>query len=354
MRSFVFVAVVSSLFCNLTATVGAIEVVDGGTAPAVYVVGFRFEGRGAVPSQLHQFSRRGVLQERRDLAETEQATSIATDGRDLYVGEFGTGNIDRYSINGEYLGRFAELGDVLGRNPGTPKLEFDTAGNLYASAGGSSSRPRTSVRLDPAGTISQTFSHEDLVFPRGIDAAGDGSVYILHSAGTPQKLFKFGPNGNHVNTFSIPRTVNASDLAINEFAHELYLSDEFDESLHVYDISSGAPSYRSSIPMAGFPISVSVEPMSGRLFSLTYSRGTGGSGNQLGFAYMGFELTPEGVVENSYSAESFSFATDIVAVVPEPSSVVLLSFAVVFNAFAAKANRHPGSPESRPPTPESQ
>ena len=216
--------------------------VSEASALSVFAVGNK---RPGLEGELYRFNENGPMEQRWDIPDTRFGLSLATDGTSLFVGEYGRA-INRYDLNGNFLGQFADVSGLAGPSPSSPKVETDLAGSVYTSFGGLSSQPRTSFRLDPAGTISQAFSHQDLVFPRGIDAAANGDVYIVNSAavGVGNRLFKFNSAGQYLGDFPITPESNPSDLAINEANGELYLADEFGDAIHVYDIASGSSDVR--------------------------------------------------------------------------------------------------------------
>ena len=265
---------------------------------------------------------------------TRHGLSLTTDGTNLYIAKFGR-VISRYCLDGIPLEKFADVRGMAGASPKIPILESDVAGSVYASFVGQSSQPRTSFRLDQDGNISESFSHEDLVFPRGIDAAVNGDVYILNSAavGVGNRLFIFNSNGTFVSDYSIPNTVSLSDIAINEVAEELYIADEFDDSIHVYDILSGVPIFGSTLSVPGRASDVFIEPISGRIFGTYYSVVREGTSGFL--QYTGFEMSRNGSLLNLYvedTAPRDQSVRNIVAVVlPEPTSALLIFVAFGLN-----------------------
>jgi len=302
-------------------------------AAPVTVFGLENKQPPGLQGELYQFNESGPLEQRWEISETRFGLSMATDGTSLYVAEFGRA-INRYDLNGVFLGQFADVSSMAGSSPNSPKLETDSAGSVYTTFGGQASQPRTSFRFDQDGNISETFLHVDLVFPRGIDAAANGDVYILNSAavGVGHRLFKFGSTGTYIDDFSIPKTNNPSDIAINELSEELYIADEFGRSIHVYDISSGEPIFSSTLPVPERTSDVFIEPISGRIFGTYYTIGRENPSNFPHFT--GFEISRKGSLLNLYTVDPAPLAQgirSIVAVfVPEPASVLLVFVSVGF------------------------
>ena len=290
---------------------------------SVYTVGVVVDDAFTLPSELHRFSEDGTVENRWDIPTSRFATSMTTDGTSLFVGEF-TQAIQRYDLNGMFLGEFADVSSLAGPDPGAPNLESDAAGNIYASYTGSFSQPRTSFRLGPDGSITGTYAHPDLVFPDGIDATADGTVYIVNGAnlGAGLRLFKFDSSGGYLADFAIPETSNPSDIAINETSNELLIADEGNDSIHIYDISSATPTYSQTISGLRRTFDVFTDPMSGRIFGVTSTFENDVSSRT------GYEVARDGTIVNSYFEDApldEQTITGIVAlVVPEPGSMVLL------------------------------
>lgn len=278
-------------------------------------------------SELYRFSEAGTLEERWDLPETRLGLSLTTVGTGLLVAEFG-GAINRYDLAGNFLGQFSDVSRLAGSYPNRQSLESDVAGNVYTTFGGQSSAPRTSFRLDQVGNISGTFSHTNLVFPSGIDATASGDVYILNSAnvGVGDRLFKFNAGGEYLGSFPLPETVTPYDIAINEITDELYVADTHAQSMHVYDISSGAPIFSTSRMTPGLStVDVFVEQMSGRVFGTYYKFLDPG-------LYTGFELSKDGTLSTLYKDNGefpvVSVQSIVAVVVPEPATALLLLLVV--------------------------
>ena len=264
------------------------------------------------------------------LPESTLGLSIATDENSLFIAGFNQG-INRYDLDGTFLGEFADVRDLAGPSPRIPILETDALGHVYIAYAGQSSLPRTSFRLAADGSISQSFSHEDLVFPRGIDASANGDVYILSSGGGPDRLFKFDSEGVFADVFFLTGTDNPSDIAINEETNELFMSDEFDMSIHIYDLSSGAPQYKESLPVPGYTIDVFIESTTGRIFGSFFSR-VSEEGSTF-YNYRGFEIARNGSIQSYYleggDPQEYGVRGVVAIAIPEPSSMLLACLTVL-------------------------
>ena len=170
-------------------------------AATLSVFGVGYQSTTGLPSELYRFGENGTMEQRWDIPESRMELSLATVGTSLYVAEYG-GAINRYNVNGTFLGQFADVSGMAG-SATVPRLETDAAGSVYVTFGGMASTPRTSFRLDQNGNISAEFSQANLVFPHGIDAAANGDVYIVNSASVDvgNRLFKFSSDGVYINDF---------------------------------------------------------------------------------------------------------------------------------------------------------
>jgi hypothetical protein len=296
---------------------------------AIFGVGYH-NSPPQFPSELFQFSEGGQMSARWDIPQSKLGQSIATLGGILYVAEPSKA-IQRYNLAGGFLGQFADVSSQAGASPGTQSLETDSAGNFYSSFAGFQSSPRTSFRLDQAGSVSQTFSHPDLVFPRGIDANANGDVFIVNSAGVGvgNRLFRFSSSGTYISNYAIPQAIDPSDIAIDETRSLLYVADEFGNSILKYDISSGTPTYTGSLSVPGNALDVFVEPMSGRIFGAFYTLETDPNGPFLKLT--GFEVARDGsattlFVEDAVPREQ-TVRGIVALVIPEPSSGALIIIA---------------------------
>ncbi|WP_197231984.1 dockerin type I domain-containing protein [Novipirellula artificiosorum] len=242
--------------------------------------------------------------------------TIATNGTDVFTGNFGSNVISRYSPDGALLGVFADTSALDGN---LSNLEFDSAGNLYASHAGSVSQPRTSVRFDRAGSLTETFSDPRLVFPQGIDADASGNVWIANAAGVGVgvELFKFSSSGSLLGQFDLNDIVGSpSDIAIDEAGNRLFIADEFGSDLGVsaFNIESGSPVLIGSIATPGLTgaLGLSYDSASGNLFVADDS----GS----------LEIATSGDVVNTYATTELEGPWDIVALRTEiPDTDVTLS-----------------------------
>lgn len=252
---------------------------------------YRFSGTGAF---LSEFTAGSLL------------TTVTTNGTNGFAGDFGSGAIIEFQPDGTVVGTFANPSATMGDD--VSKLETDAAGNLYVNPAGFSSQPRTSVRLNSSGAIAETFSHADLVFPRGIDADSDGNVYIVNSAGVGvgNVIFKFSPLGSFINSTSINGQVSVpADMAIDEVNRLLYVADEFGGSVNVkvYDISGAQPVFSGTIGTTEISgaLGVSFDADAGTIL-ITSSSG------------IGVELTTGGATVRTFSGGSLDRGRDIVRI----------------------------------------
>jgi hypothetical protein len=165
-------------FAAVVFVLAAIGRITAGQSLSVYEVGFRTLG-SSTKTDLYRFQDDGSMVSQRSLPDTRQGVSMTTYGGKLYVAEL-SGAINEYDLSGAFLAHFADVTAQTGIVSSSPRLESDSTGGLYAAFNYPDSRP--SVRLDPNGNISQTFSHPNLNFPKGIDAAANRDVYILRAS----------------------------------------------------------------------------------------------------------------------------------------------------------------------------
>jgi hypothetical protein len=272
------------------------------------------------PSDLFRFNADGSIDQKWSAAESSFATTIATQGSSLFLGEF-EGAIERYDLGGAYQGTFANHGEMAGDFLHAQRLESDEQGNLYEAFLGSGGSRRTSFRLGGDGSIEAEYSHIDLDFPHGIDATANGDVYIVNSSAA--RLFKFSAGGSYIADFAIPEVDRPSDIAINEATDELYVADSSGNAIVVYDLSLGSPSHIDTLPLPNSPVDVFVEPTSGRIFGAAYDAITD---PMFVLSYRGFEISREGELLAVFSEDAppaEQGIRGIVAIaVPEPSSAI--------------------------------
>ena len=263
---------------------------DGASTSGFGRSGFRFERDGTFDAKVAADS--GIL------------TTIATNGTDVFIGDFSSDEIRRYAPDGTFLGIFADSSTHAGN---LNNIEFDSAGNLYATQSGSFSQPRTNLRYNSSGTLSETFSHPSLVFPDAIDADAAGNVWIANGAavGIGDELFKFSADGTFLANYDLDGIVsNPSDMAIDESGQRLFIADEFGGSsagVKLFDISGSSPTFVRSLATPG---------LSGVL-GLSYDDATG---NLLVADDSGAkEITTSGTVVHTYSTPDLERPADIVA-----------------------------------------
>jgi hypothetical protein len=248
---------------------------------------------------LQRFTETGLYLGKQSLPETHYGLSLATDGTSLFVEEFG-GAINRYSLDGVFLGEFADVHQEAGDHRTPPNLETDLAGNVYSAFRGFASEPRKSFRMDNDGNVTGAFQHDDLIFPNGIDATSNGDVYILNSAfvGVGERLFRFSADGQYIADYPLAGMENSSDMAINEATNELYIADEFGYAVNVYDLSSGAPALVDQLSTPRSPTDVFVEPTSGRIFGTFFE--VLSNGQEFYESNAGFEISRAGDLITTY------------------------------------------------------
>jgi len=286
-------------------------------ADTVYAVGNPVAP--GLPSELYRFNEDGSMDRRWGIPESLFALSLTNLGSSLYVAGAG-GAINRYDLGGNFLGQFADVSGLAGQTPLFQTLESDSAGSVYAAFGGAGGAARTSFRIDPNGNVSQTFSHESLVFPRGIDATGSGDVYIVNSVSFffGNRLFKFNSAGTYIDDYAIPETVFPSDMAIDEIDEEIFISDEFGKAIQVYDISSGEPIFSNTIPAPSFVLDVFIEQGAGRILGTYVVVGSDSAGSFTKF--VGFEVMRDGTVVNLYTEDAAPREQSVRSIVALPDS----------------------------------
>ena len=301
----------------------------------VYALGNLGEN-GVLLSEIQRFDESGPQLDGQRIPETRFGLSLATDNSSLFAAEF-DGAINRYDLQGNFLGEFADVSTLSGGRPNLQFVESDGQGNIYTAFGGQSSEPRTSFRLDSTGSISASFSHPQLVFPRGIDADADGNVFILNSAavGIGNRLFQFDAAGNYVDDFALSGVLSPSDIAIDETTNELLVADEFGEAVHIFDLVTGTPALTDSLSVPDAAIDVFVEPASGRIFGSLLIFDQDDQGSLL--RTEGFELSRDGTIAANYVEnvaprdQSVRGVVAIATAVPEPSAATPLAlFAILF------------------------
>jgi DNA-binding beta-propeller fold protein YncE len=230
---------------------------------------------------------------------------------EVLVADLIADTIQRFLPNGTHAGSFASTDSPS-------LLESDSNGNVYATSFGAVIAPR---RFDSNGTVTQTFMHNDLDSPVGIDADGAGNVYIA-DGGPPgtRNLFKFASDGTFLNSISLG-TISPFDLAIDEAGSMLYMADELSDGdgIKIFDISGAVPSLVASIAT---PAGASIAGMhfaaeSGNILATNF---TGRGGNPP----RGLEYSPLGVLLREYFPTDAVVAPDITTFVPEPTSLVAM------------------------------
>jgi hypothetical protein len=236
---------------------------------------------------------------------------------EVLVADLGANAIQQFLPNGTHSGAFASMDDPT-------FLESDSSGNAYATSLDAVIAPR---RFDSTGNLTQTFVHDDLDFPFGIDADATGNVYIAN--GGPQgsrSLFKFTSDGTFVNSTSLG-TIGPVDLAIDEAGGLLYLADGFSNAngIKIFDLSGAAPSIVGSIatPAGAIIAGMHFAAESGNILATNFTA-LPGSGPP-----RGLEFSPAGVLLREYFPTDAEVAQDITTFVPEPGSFVTISLGTI-------------------------
>ena len=224
--------------------------------------------------------------------------SVVTDGTILYVTQDRTGSsfINRYAVNGQFLGTFTDLGPDF--DDATLRMQRDHAGNLYVvdiSQG-------DVVRIGPDGALDMQVAERG----RGADADVAGNVYVSER----ETLAKYDANGALLTSLSTNFTFSG-DLAIDERRDLLYLADE-PGRIGVYDISGDSPDLNNVFDIAADIISLTYDPYTEHLFTTSTN----------GFAY---EWQTDGRLVQTYASPDVRFNWGIAAVpVPEPGGIWLV------------------------------
>lgn len=203
---------------------------------------------------------------------TAERTTFATDievvGKYIYLAEF-DGSIQKYSRGGQHQRTFTDLSSRAGARTNFQHLSSDLAGSLYSAFSGSSGTSRTSFRMSESGSVLATYSHPDLVFPDGIDAAMTSDVYIANGSanGAGRRVYRFRQNGSFINSYPLPEPSHVASLEIDEFRSRMYICDSFAGSILAYNIATGVPVFTGTLPALPGISSICVEPLSGRLFA---------------------------------------------------------------------------------------
>jgi hypothetical protein len=244
---------------------------------------------------------------------------------EVLVADARSGQIQRFDPDGSYLGPFASPGAGA-----TFYLESDRDDNVYTTAGGGFAG-FSAIRFNSDGAVTGTFYHPRMAFSRGIDADASGNVYVVGSPFDDWDLLKFASDGTFLN--SIPLTLDAGDISIDEVNQRLYLARSL-FGIQIYDISGAVP------VLAG----VIVTPVNSSINGVHYAAESGNvvttdSGNSSGDP-RGLEYSPLGTLIAEYRPTNASYAIDIITMVPEPGSMGLVSLAFVAFGLTRRQRRH--------------
>jgi|GEM_PF-4356003 len=245
-------------------------------------------------------------------SQTQLLSSLTLLG-DRLLGGSPTGILE-YDLSGNFVGDFGVL--PSNDRESFPFLESDVAGNAYVSY-----RGPPGFRLDSAGNITQTYSVPNVRSIAGIDAASDGTTYILGDRLDDNRLFVFDSMGTLLDDFEIAETDTPREIAINESLEELYIGSEFPGDIHVYDISTSVPRFTETIPFPGEQlVGIYVDQETDRIFGTMFRNG-------------GFEVDRDGTILNTYPLQMGTGAiptnSDIVAFIPEPESLNLMAYGFI-------------------------
>jgi probable HAF family extracellular repeat protein len=230
---------------------------------------------------------------------------------EVLVADAGAGQIQRFDPDGSYVEPFASPGAGA-----TYYLESDSDDNVYTTAGGGYAG-FSAIRFNSDGAVTGTFYHPRMAFSRGIDADASGNVYVVGSPFDDWDLLKFASDGTFLN--SIPLTLRASDISIDEVNQRLYLAGD---GIRIYDISGAVPVLAGAIvtPVNSSINGVHYAAESGNILATDFGTFSGDP--------RGLEYSPLGTLIAEYRLTNAYLALDIITMVPEPGSMglVLLTF----------------------------
>jgi outer membrane protein assembly factor BamB len=267
---------------------------------------------------------------------TPEGLAYGPDGN-LYVASFANGNVLAYNgQNGTYLGAFATSPQMVQSVDG---LQFGPNGNLYVSnfnqvSGNAAIQEFSGPTTGTPGALVATFN-----VPYGNGSVGNGVSGPLDIA--------FAPNGNILVSSSatneilqynattgafLGALVPAGELGLNlpdglavDAAHNLlYVSSSNNNQILMFNLTTGAPvDTFALLPVNSFPVGVFVQPSGNILVA------ENGPGVIAQYAPDGTLLGTFGLAQmGGASPAGFpSYFTE--AVVPEPSSIVLVGLGVV-------------------------
>ena len=242
--------------------------------------------------------------------------SLATDGSYIYVGDYLSDDVLRYTYDGVYQGIFVD--NTLQHTGGSLRhIAFDGTGALYASPAGFSSEPRWIAKYDTNGDLESTFSHEELVFPDGIAVASDGTVYVGQTTGWEKAIYRFAADGSYQGRFDVSGLSHPADIDIDRSTDTLFVANHYGTEIDIY---STAGSWLGAIPLPGITYGSGLyfDPESGHLFVTGWS-----SENAI-------EIGLDGTLYRTFSGGGLGTPSDIITAsstgviaTPEPASIFL-------------------------------
>lgn len=278
---------------------------SGRTATATPLRFFAIDFSSSATTVLH-FSEDGALLDTWLSPQSRYAYGITTFGSSLYVSEY-SGGIQEYALDGTFIRDVARLERPGGI--GLQVIESDVAGNLYTS---SANMP--AYKLDQEGTLLATYSHSGIWWPRGIDAAANGDVYVLDNGSFDMqiKLHRFHADGSLIDSYVLPEMYHVASMAIDEARNVVYVSTSTEASVFRYDISSGVPVFAGTLPAISNIGKMFVEQQSGRLFTTGV-----------------FEVALDGSGATRIFTEPWSMVAVVAIPIPEPATIAMLPFVMI-------------------------
>ena len=246
----------------------------------------------------------------REPAPVTMPRTLATNGEYVYVGDYASADVLRYTLDGNYLGVFIDdtSAHTLGR---LRHIAFDKDGNLYASPAGMGSAPRRISKYDQNGDWVRDYQHADLLFPAGVAVAADGTLYVGQATGWEHAIYMFAGDGTNEGRFDAEYP---ADLDIDCEAGILFEASHYGTSIQEYALDG---TYLGSIPL---PAAISYgsgmyyDPFTDHIFTVGRS-----SDNACLIDLDGTLFRP------IFSGGGMEDPHDIIAGIPEPATLLLLA-----------------------------
>ena len=244
----------------------------------------------------------------RDLAPVSMPRSLATDGEYVYVGDYASSDILRYTLEGDYMGVFID--DATKHTGGCLRdMAFDEDGYFYTNPAGPVAYAAS--KYDQNGDWVCNFQHGDLTHPDGVAVAGNGTVYIGQSTGWEHAIYMFAANGTYQGRFDAEYP---ADLAIDREAGILYEASHYGTSIQKYALDG---THLGSIPLPaaiGYGSDMYYDPLTHHIFAVGWT-----SDNAC-------EIELDGtLVRPIFSGGGMENPHDIIAGIPEPATLMLLT-----------------------------